>query len=187
MVHKERATVLEDEPKNMDISKLTQFKANATHARASILEFTGILRSRLGGYVKPGEETTDLGIQDQENSSHANRATANYSETGLDEPAEVATQSALTHNSQFPEPSPGNRGQIVPLVSQTHQVQQPQEWPVYALNHFEQARSTETPMLDVFNLFFDPEMTGLLSNGELLESSHYNAGWFDLGFLDIED
>ncbi|KAH7148209.1 hypothetical protein EDB81DRAFT_791762 [Dactylonectria macrodidyma] len=63
-IHNKGPTILEDEPKYLDTSKLTNFTINATYARASILEFTGILRSMGDGYVKPGEETKDLGIQE---------------------------------------------------------------------------------------------------------------------------
>ncbi|KAH7148987.1 hypothetical protein B0J13DRAFT_295137 [Dactylonectria estremocensis] len=63
-IHNKGPTILEDEPKYLDTSKLTNFTINAVYARASILEFTGILRSKGDGYVKPGEETKDLGIQE---------------------------------------------------------------------------------------------------------------------------
>lgn len=63
-IHHKGPTILEGEPKYLDPSKLTNFKINAAHARTSILEFTGILRSKGDGYVIPGEETNDLGLEE---------------------------------------------------------------------------------------------------------------------------
>ncbi len=64
-IHERRSVDLEDEPKNIDIKKLVDFKINAADARTSILGFTEILRSKDHGYANPGEENDDLGIQDQ--------------------------------------------------------------------------------------------------------------------------
>jgi hypothetical protein len=60
--HKKHGVVLENEPKYLNGRKLTDIKMVTTYARTSILEFTGILRSKNGGYAKPGEENIDLGI-----------------------------------------------------------------------------------------------------------------------------
>ncbi|KAK4498842.1 hypothetical protein PRZ48_009352 [Zasmidium cellare] len=61
-IHKSNPPVLEDEPKYVDISRLTAFKVESLYARVSILEFLGILQKGQSGLVEPGKETTDLGI-----------------------------------------------------------------------------------------------------------------------------
>lgn len=55
-IHEKGPTILENEPKYADPKKLTNFKMNATNARASILEYTRILRSERDGCARPGEE-----------------------------------------------------------------------------------------------------------------------------------
>ncbi|CAG7557895.1 unnamed protein product [Fusarium equiseti] len=59
-VHKRNPPTISNEPKYADVSALLDFGVEANLAKASILEFTGILRSSNGGYVKPGEESRDL-------------------------------------------------------------------------------------------------------------------------------
>ncbi|KAK3650409.1 hypothetical protein LTR56_006388 [Elasticomyces elasticus] len=62
-IHKQNPPALENEPKYVDIHKLTEFRIESLYARVSILEFLGILRRGRGSYTEPGEETTDLGIR----------------------------------------------------------------------------------------------------------------------------
>ncbi|RFN45506.1 hypothetical protein FIE12Z_10269 [Fusarium flagelliforme] len=59
-VHKRNPPTISNEPKYAGISPFVDFGAETNLAKASILEFTGILRSDNGGYVKPGEESRDL-------------------------------------------------------------------------------------------------------------------------------
>lgn len=54
---------------------------NATHARASILEYTGILRSKADGYARPGEESTDLGIEDDSTGSASRSRVSNLNDS----------------------------------------------------------------------------------------------------------
>ncbi|RBR23141.1 uncharacterized protein FIESC28_04136 [Fusarium coffeatum] len=61
-VHKRNPPTISNEPKHADISAFVKFGVDADLAKASILEFTGILRADNGGYVKPGEESHDLTI-----------------------------------------------------------------------------------------------------------------------------
>ena len=62
-IHKKHPTVLENEPKDIfNVKELMGFEINAPHARAPLLEFASILRSRGDGYVKAGEEKTDLAL-----------------------------------------------------------------------------------------------------------------------------
>jgi hypothetical protein len=59
-VHKREPPRLSNEPKYADFSAFLEFGADLDLAKASILEFTGILRSGESGFVKPGEESRDL-------------------------------------------------------------------------------------------------------------------------------
>ncbi|CEI69321.1 unnamed protein product [Fusarium venenatum] len=59
-VHKANPPNISNEPRYTDSSAFLHFGADSDLAKASILEFTGILRSSEGGYVKPGEESRDL-------------------------------------------------------------------------------------------------------------------------------
>ncbi|XEV06097.1 hypothetical protein FSHL1_011384 [Fusarium sambucinum] len=59
-VHKANPPNISNEPRYTDFSAFLHFGADSDLAKASILEFTGILRSSEGGYVKPGEESRDL-------------------------------------------------------------------------------------------------------------------------------
>lgn len=59
-MHKRNPPTISNEPKYAGVSVFLDFGIEADLAKASILEFTGILRSSNGGYVKPGEESRDL-------------------------------------------------------------------------------------------------------------------------------
>ncbi|KAH8897750.1 hypothetical protein GQ53DRAFT_884572 [Thozetella sp. PMI_491] len=63
-VHQKHPPLLEDEPKNVDIKKLTSLNYDIPSARVSILEFLGVLWTREDGCSRPGEETIDLGIKE---------------------------------------------------------------------------------------------------------------------------
>jgi hypothetical protein len=211
MVHKQRSIILEDEPKYIDVAKLTSFRAIATHARSSILEFTGVLRSKQDGYVQPGEETIDLGIQEQAEPDHPQLRTqvSNLEEgrrtslrqdihSGFEMNASGSQFTQTRQKSQYPDQVSGDQMHDVPLFNEGSQSQQPQDWLQDPRSRVEQHTSislsnqqadapTEGPPdLDVFNLFFDPEMTSLLPDGELLDSSHYDTDWFNLEFLDMD-
>jgi hypothetical protein len=63
-IHKRNPPTLNDEPKYADIQGLTSFRIEALHARVSILEFLGILRTGPSSFAEPGHETVDLGIKE---------------------------------------------------------------------------------------------------------------------------
>ena len=56
-IYKRHPAVLDDEPKHTDIKQLMQCPVKSTRARASILEFTGILQSKSDGFTRPGDES----------------------------------------------------------------------------------------------------------------------------------
>ncbi|KAH7011168.1 hypothetical protein EDB80DRAFT_711345 [Ilyonectria destructans] len=146
-IHHRGPTILEGEPKHLDPSKLTNFKINAAHARTSILEFTGILRSKGDGYVIPGEETNDL---------------------GLEEGSDIALP-----------PPPEQRE---PQQTSQEQLQQETLSLLPQLNFL----TGESPTLDVFNSFLDPEMLNLFPNGEIPDLAGFDTNLLSLDYLEME-
>lgn len=70
--------ILENEPKLVDIEKLTSFKGTYPHAKKSILESFGILHSKEHGYSVAGKEVVVLADLEQPNSDkEASSATLN--------------------------------------------------------------------------------------------------------------
>ncbi|QPC79169.1 hypothetical protein HYE68_009921 [Fusarium pseudograminearum] len=59
-VHKSNPPRISNEPRYTDFAAFSQFGVDSDLAKASILEFTRILRSGESGYVKPGEESREL-------------------------------------------------------------------------------------------------------------------------------
>ncbi|CAF3460849.1 unnamed protein product [Fusarium graminearum] len=59
-VHKSNPPRISNEPRYTDFAAFSQFGVDSDLAKASILEFTRILRSGESGYVKPGEESRNL-------------------------------------------------------------------------------------------------------------------------------
>lgn len=62
-IHKRTPPSLDDEPRYTDVRGLTGFKIEALYARVSILAFLGILKKGSSSFADPGQENTDLGIQ----------------------------------------------------------------------------------------------------------------------------
>ncbi|OCT45727.1 hypothetical protein CLCR_01572 [Cladophialophora carrionii] len=65
-IHAKHLTILDDEPKLVDPTKLTSFKINARHARRSILGHNDILWRNGDVLPRSGEELGDLGIEEDE-------------------------------------------------------------------------------------------------------------------------
>jgi hypothetical protein len=63
--------VLEDEPKNLALQKMSTFRIKSEFARASILGYLQVLESEGEGLIAQGEEKLDLGLEGdyQEDSS----------------------------------------------------------------------------------------------------------------------
>lgn len=60
---------MDDEPKNMDMSKLNELQIDAQRVRSSILDHNDILRGHTGSLVQRDSEVTDLGLGDMTESS----------------------------------------------------------------------------------------------------------------------
>lgn len=96
-VHKRNPPTITHEPKYADASAFTDFGVEANVAKASILEFTGVLRSDNGGYVKPGEESRDLAAKTTENNGTVTDSFRDIQPSDL-------SQVAYDQQSNCPEP-----------------------------------------------------------------------------------
>ncbi|OJJ68573.1 hypothetical protein ASPBRDRAFT_68120 [Aspergillus brasiliensis CBS 101740] len=75
-VHSNYPCNVDDEPKNMDASKLNELRIDAERARSSILVHNNILRGRTGSAAQLDADVTDLGLDNL-----AERSTATSEET----------------------------------------------------------------------------------------------------------
>ncbi|KAJ4025669.1 hypothetical protein NW752_003143 [Fusarium irregulare] len=96
-VHNRNPPTISNEPKYADASAFVDFGVDADLAKASILEFTGILRAGNGGYLKPGEESHDLTIK---STSPQTTAQSDEAVTDLSESMQPSGLSELAHVSQ---------------------------------------------------------------------------------------
>lgn len=162
-VHEKHPPLIQDEPKNSDISAFTGFRVNTLHARSSILEFAGILRSRGHGYVNSGEESSDLGIQ-----THENRTS-----TGSAEHDPLANALSERRHSGHPLPADIAPASEQPSVQvDTEEQNQAPEFHQdlsQDLLFSQPLPDLDTQLLEgeIFNPFIDPEMLDLFSGGEL--------------------
>ena len=193
----------------MDIKKLLDFKLNAVYARTSILGFVEILRSQGDGFANPGEESNDLGIQDDDiqslqrigqtalnNREEATKALQEQNSGAELQvpplPASISTQTRLQNQSrtssslsqQIPEPT----AHLQFTEEQYQQERQPQAElssasAPYGVNQF----GNEQQSFDVCHPFFDPAMLDLFPDGEMPDLSQFETvpmNFYDLEFED---
>jgi hypothetical protein len=197
---------LEDEPRNADITKLLDFKVNAVHARTSILGFVDILRAKGEGYVRQGEESTDLGIEDNETQNlpqgaqvafNNNDAATNAIPQQSKQPqASMSSLSVPTPSKSVSQYSGKGSGSLSQQTSEhaineyaTHELRPYMErlgnepanaaLPV-STGHFDH----EQQHFDVVHPFFDPAMLDLLPGGELPDLSQF--GPLPMSLYDLE-
>ena len=189
----------------MDIKKLIDFKINAAYARTSILGFIEILRSKGDGYAKPGEESNDLGIQDDgiqslsqtrqttlNNRSESMKAVQEQDNGGhlytLPHPGPVPTQSRLQNPSRPSSSLSQLTADLQFAQEQCQQEQQPQAELLYALAPHElNPLGTEQRSLDVCHPFFDPAMLDLFPDGEMPDLPQFETSQPSLDYFELED
>ncbi|KAJ4256835.1 hypothetical protein NW762_008931 [Fusarium torreyae] len=142
-VHKSNPPSISNEPKYADISAFTDFEIDASLAKSSILEFTGLLRSAEHGYLKPGEESHDLGT------------THNEGDTVSESRDNVASTSGDVFSESSNLPMETIRPDPDDPLSPDRFVSGASEWPTF----------------DVFNSLFDADMTSLLPQDQNLDLS----------------
>lgn len=198
-IHKSHTPILEDEPKNVDIKKLIDFKINATHARTSILGFVEILRNKGDGVADRGAENKDLGIQDGSAKNNEEIPIAvprpSVTEGGLHTLLHTDSSSAQNRlqdsdQSHSFAPRPGTAS----LLETQHQDQENQLLLQPAAEYFYPNDLTEHDdvteeqnSLDVCHPFFNPTMLDLFPNGEMPDLSHFETSLLSLNYFDLED
>ncbi len=189
----------------MDIKKLIDFKINAAYARTSILGFIEILRSKGDGYPKPGEESKDLGIQDDgiqslsqtrqttlNNRKESTKAVQEQNNGGelyiLPHPGPAPTQSRLQNPSRPSSSLSQQTAHLQFTQEQCQQELQPQAELLYALApHEVNQLGTEQRSLDVCRPFFDPAMLDLFPDGEMPDLSQFETIPLSLDYFELED
>lgn len=185
-IHQRNPPVVSNEPKHADISEFTSFKVDASLARSSILEFTGILRSSEGGYIRPGEEGNALKIESDDGSAGS-----------LSTPFLVTEPSAeaMAKNTEDPEANPrpplnaGDRRSLGFMNPKSSGLQQE----VTHLNGQQNlaehqqldAVASEWPALDVFNSLFDGEMANFFPETMSIDPSLLDTEPLTWAFLDM--
>lgn len=99
-MHKRNPPTISHEPKHADASAFLDFGVEANVAKASILEFTGVLRSDNGGYVKPGEESRDLVVKTTEDNGTSTDSFRDIQPSGLSQVAQFNFSEPIA--SQWP-------------------------------------------------------------------------------------
>ncbi|KAF4448234.1 hypothetical protein F53441_8341 [Fusarium austroafricanum] len=156
-VHKRNPPKISNEPKYADASVFTDFTIDASLAKVSILEFTGILRSGEHGFVKPGEETQDP-TSDMIGDAAIVEPGPMTESHDINELSDVQA-SAGSHSGDLGESGcigadlPMTRDQIYPGFDQ---------WPAF----------------DVFNSLFNADITSLLPMNDDLDLSFLETDLF---------
>lgn len=202
-------STLDDEPRNADITKLLDFKVNAIHARTSILGFVDILRAQGEGYVKQGEESTDLGIQDIEAQEPpqgvhiASGGTDDATKSGIQQskqhPPCVASHSGAMPSQGVLQDSGLANESFAQHISE-HATYDPAAHDLRQYLQNSQTESVSTFMppdtnysgheqqrFDVAHPFFDPAMLELFPDGELPDLSQIGSlpiNLYDSGLID---
>ena len=201
---------MEDEPKDVNITKLLDFKINAADARVSILGFTEILRSKEHGYTNPGEESNDLGIQDGSDSDSVpqvpdaaltNDHENENNEGVLDADTHAAANSAISRTTNLPlGDSTSSHPMAVDSVrlpfsdqNGNHDYQtQPMALPppLEELANRPPIRldiEQQPSYYDIWPPFFHPTMTDVLPDNNFLSSSQVDLGdSIDLDYFEPE-
>ncbi|KAK5707399.1 hypothetical protein LTR17_020742 [Elasticomyces elasticus] len=182
-IHQRHAftSTLEDEPRNADITKLLNFKVKATHARTSILGFVDILRVQGEGYVKQGEETTDLGIEDDDMLRAPHLSSNTSIATNPDRTKQTVRENALSQHSHLGD-------DILPHQVNINTIPNPptaERRSCTQLSHTELNNTfgasdaahleMEQQSFDVVPPFFDPPLLDIFPDGEVPDLSQFGS------------
>ncbi|KAF4465722.1 hypothetical protein FALBO_7451 [Fusarium albosuccineum] len=175
-IHQQNPPKIENEPKYTDIAEFISFKVDTFLARSSILEFTGILRSREGGYVKSGEESDVLA---------PNESGYNKDGNGVGITQRLFSDSVLTESCNVPDPS--ETGFDVGAPISNHGASSQETAPLEP-RHRDGVQATrplnsDWPTLDVFNTLFDADMAGFLPENPGLDLSVLESDLLNWDFL----
>ncbi|KAJ4178829.1 hypothetical protein NW755_012944 [Fusarium falciforme] len=185
-IHQRNPPVVSNEPKHADIAEFTSFKADASLARSSILEFTGVLRSSEGGYIRPGEESNTIRIESDDGSA------------GLLSTPFLVTEllaEAMAKNTEEPEadlrpPSDGGDRRSLDFMKPKSPGLQPEATQLNGPQNLAErqqldAIASEWPTLDVFNSLFDAEMANFFPDTMSIDPSLLDTEPLTWDFLDM--
>ncbi|RTE80224.1 hypothetical protein BHE90_005297 [Fusarium euwallaceae] len=184
-IHERSPPLITNEPKYADISEFTSFRVDASLARPSILEFTGVLRSSEGGYVRPGEESNTFGIESDDGG--AGPSSTSFLAT------EPLTE-AIAKNTEGPEVELGpssdaaNRRNLdftKPKSPGLQQAARPNGLQNLAERQQLDAAAIEWPTLDLFNSLFDAEMANFFPDTMSIDPSLLDVEPLAWDFLDV--
>ncbi|KAK6382038.1 hypothetical protein LTS17_003923 [Exophiala oligosperma] len=185
--HLRSPTVLESEPRFVDIEKLTSFEGNSPYTRASILESIGVLHSGDHGYALPGKEMAAFAT-DQHGGERGLAPDLSVHDNSEDI-SSVQNRSDLSENDRSEEYS-ASAGTILPSLLQNQQ---------QFLEHDKtppQCRSEETcsqtfadQTLDIFHAGHGPQFQNFFPDDDMpdlsiFDPSSFNLDWHDLNPLD---
>ncbi|KAJ4232970.1 hypothetical protein NW759_001752 [Fusarium solani] len=183
-IHQRNPPVVSNEPKHADISEFTSFKVDASLARPSILEFTGVLRSSEGGYIRPGEESNTLRVESDDVGDGLS-STPFFVTEQLPETMAKNTEELETG----PRPSSDAQRSLDCMRPQSPSLQQEATEPNRLQNLAERqqvdAVASEWPTLDVFNSLFDAEMANFFPDTMSIDPSLLDTEPLTWDFLDM--
>ncbi|KAJ3547467.1 hypothetical protein NM208_g1502 [Fusarium decemcellulare] len=168
--------LIKNEPKHTDISEFINFKVDTSLARSSILEFTGILRSHEGGYIKPGEESDVLTPKRSGHDQGGNGVGAThrlFSDSGLTESCNVPDPSETGFDVGAPISNHGASSQETAPLEPRHRDG------VQAIGPL----ASDWPTVDVFNSLFDADLAGFLPEDPRLDLSVLESDLLNWDFL----
>ncbi|KAK5686531.1 hypothetical protein LTS10_002651 [Elasticomyces elasticus] len=185
--HKDYPTILDDEPKGVDVMALTCFNMKVPHVQASILDFISILRSNEDGYAKFEEEESVL----EAGPTRARKGSLVLAPTA--ETVQERFSFLAAEKSRWGPPC-----QLVPSspesAVQHEQSLAHQEASLYPADYTnlnqqqpDMLLPTDNTNLNFFQPLLDSEMLGLFPSGELPSMSAFDSSTLGLDIGVVED
>ncbi|KAH8808017.1 hypothetical protein F5884DRAFT_857574 [Xylogone sp. PMI_703] len=177
-IHARHPTILENEPKYIDIKELTRFKMNSTNARSSILEYIGVLSKR-DGMIKPGEEDA---LRIEEDSTRTESDGQVPASDGHEDHGSLPNHSQnicqSTHLCSHP-PTPASYNQEEQHRLDESSLPSPVDLPC------QPEASLDSRGLDILQPFFESEMLDLFPHGDLPDLGQFDLSPLNLDYFEI--
>ncbi|KAK3648891.1 hypothetical protein LTR22_013116 [Elasticomyces elasticus] len=186
--HKDFPTILNDEPKCVDVMALTCFNMKVPHVQASILDFISILRSNEDGYAKAEEEEPVLEV----GSTRAGEGSSAQAPTTETVQAErfgflAAEKSRWGPPCQLVPSSPESAAQQGQDLGHQEIPQYPADDTNLNQQQPDMLLPTDNTNLNFFQPLLDSEMLGLFPSGELPSMSAFDSSTLGLDIGVVED
>lgn len=169
-MHAKDPVWFENEPRYLDASHLSGVRIHGPRARDSILGHTRILWTPKGHFLKEGEETTDLSVEE-------------------DSPRTSADQSPQQAFSGAEARPDDHGGHLASMTAEFQQDPPNQQVPYVQFGNMGAQTGPRTDMYadqvqHFFNPFLDAEVLGTFPNGDLINFSELDTSPMSLNFLD---